>query len=45
MEKDNVKPMSGPYKILKSLGEVMIAAGKNYIITTSSKYPGMVLYA
>ncbi len=40
MEKENVKPLAGPYKILKSLGEMIIAAGHNYIITTSSKYPG-----
>jgi hypothetical protein len=40
MEKDNMKPLAGPYKMLKSLGEMMIAAGHNYIITTSSKYPG-----
>ena len=39
-EKENMKPLAGPYKMLKSLGELMIAAGHNYIITTSSKYPG-----
>lgn len=40
MERENMKPLAGPYELLKSLGEPVIAAGKNYIITTSSKYPG-----
>lgn len=42
MEKEHMKPLAGPYKLLKGLGEVMIAAGRNYIITTASKYPGVL---
>lgn len=40
MELENMKPMAGPYELLKSLGETVIASGRNYIITTASKYPG-----
>lgn len=40
MEKDHMKSMAEPYKLLKSLGEMVVAAGRNYIITTSSKHPG-----
>lgn len=40
MERDNMRSMAGPYELLKSLGETVIAAGSNYIITTASKYPG-----
>ncbi len=40
MERENMKPMAGPYQMLRSLGETIIASGKNYIITTASKYPG-----
>lgn len=40
MERETMKPLAGPYELLKSLGETVIAAGKNYIITTASKYPG-----
>lgn len=40
MERDNMKSVAEPFRILKSLGETVIAAGKNYIITTASKYPG-----
>lgn len=40
MEKEHMKSIAEPYKILKNLGETVIAAGRNYIITTSSKYPG-----
>lgn len=40
MEKEHMKAMAEPYRILKSLGEMIIAAGRNYIITTASKYPG-----
>lgn len=40
MERDNMRPMAGPYELLKSLGETIIAAGRNYIITTASKPSG-----
>lgn len=40
MERENMKPMAGSYELLKSLGETVVASGKNYIITTASKYPG-----
>lgn len=40
MERENMKSAAEPFKLLKSLGEQVIAAGKNYIITTASKYPG-----
>lgn len=40
MERQNMKPMAGPYELLRSLGEVVIDGGRNYIITTASKYPG-----
>lgn len=35
-----MKPMTGPYELLRSLGETIIAWGRNYIVTTASKYPG-----
>ena len=40
MQRENMKPMAGPYELLRSLGETIIVSGKNYIITTSCKYPG-----
>lgn len=40
MERENMKPMAGPYELLRSLGETVIASGRNYIVTTASKYPG-----
>lgn len=40
MERENMKPMTGPYELLRSLGETIIAWGRNYIVTTASKYPG-----
>lgn len=40
MEIENMRPMAGPYELLKSLGETIISSGRNYIITTASKYPG-----
>lgn len=40
MERENMKPMAGPYELLKSLGESVVASGNNFIITTASKYPG-----
>ena len=40
MERENMKPMTGPYELLRSLGETIIASGRNYIVTTASKYPG-----
>lgn len=40
MEKEHMKSVAEPYRILKSLGEMVICAGRNYIITTASKNTG-----
>jgi len=37
MEKDHMKSIAEPYRLLKGLGETVVAAGTNYIITTASK--------
>lgn len=42
MERENMRSMAGPYELLKSLGETVIAAESNYMITTASKYPGQL---
>ncbi|MCI9597794.1 MAG: AraC family transcriptional regulator [Firmicutes bacterium] len=40
MERENMRPVAGPYELLKSLGETVIASGPNYMVTTASKFPG-----
>lgn len=42
MEQINMKPVAGAYEVLRDLGEQVIASGKNYIVTTSSKVPGPI---
>jgi hypothetical protein len=40
MEAENMDVLSEPYDLLCSLDETLVASGRNYMITTGSKYPG-----
>ena len=42
MLKPMLKPVSGPYVLLKSLGENIIDCGDNYIISTGDAFPGKI---
>ncbi|MCQ2545157.1 MAG: hypothetical protein MJ144_01830, partial [Clostridia bacterium] len=40
MKRDINKVLAEPYKILRELGENLVASGDNYMITTRDKFPG-----
>lgn len=40
MKRDINKVLAEPYRILRELGENLIASGENYMITTKDKFPG-----
>ena len=40
MSRDINKILAEPYKLLRSLGENLIASGSNYVVTTRDKFPG-----
>ena len=40
MSRDVNKILAEPYRLLRSLGENLIASGSNYMVTTKEKFPG-----
>ena len=40
MSRDINKILAEPYKLLRGLGENLIASGSNYMVTTKEKFPG-----